>query len=160
MDNYFYFGLGGVVFKSRKAISQFFDKIYVLLTDAEGWPRNRIHGFGISDLKILSKYPMYSSDSTSWVKTSGLGHILTPKGNVCVTDKELSVKSGMHKLRLENQPKGFQDYCLKYFKSRGFDLETLRTNLTSRRKINVLFFCDWIENFEPRPFVKRKTSLF
>jgi len=38
----------------------------------------RVHGFGVTGYDKILRYPWYSVDSTTWVKTAGFGQIIVP----------------------------------------------------------------------------------
>lgn len=50
---------------------------YVL--DTEGFPLVKFHGFAVTSLQLMLRYPWYSVDSTSWVITGRLGSIYVPR---------------------------------------------------------------------------------
>lgn len=59
---YPYIALGGLVFS--KDIIQFCDRVwdYILKNN----PRLRVHGFGLTNLDLMARYPWYSVDSSSY----------------------------------------------------------------------------------------------
>jgi hypothetical protein len=78
--DYDYISLGGMVPISTKPLSQWLDHIFSnYLTDSNGMPICKVHGFGLTSLKLLLRYPWYSVDSTSWVVTGRMGSIYIPK---------------------------------------------------------------------------------
>ena len=44
-----------------------------------GIPTHKVHGFGITSLQLILRFPWYSVDSTSWVLTSRFGAIFIPE---------------------------------------------------------------------------------
>ena len=60
--SYSYIALGGLVFS--KDIMNFCDKVwdYILKNN----PRLRVHGFGLTNLELMARYPWYSVDSSSY----------------------------------------------------------------------------------------------
>ena len=66
---YDYIALGGMVGRPRPALLQWLDTIWSdYLTDSKGMPIVKIHGFGMTSLRLMLRYPWYSVDSTSWVQ--------------------------------------------------------------------------------------------
>lgn len=59
--------------------TDWFDAVFRLLTDKEGWPVVKTHGFGVTSIPILRRYPWYSADSMTWVIKSGYGCVFAPK---------------------------------------------------------------------------------
>ncbi len=49
------------------------------ICDKEGMPKIKIHGFAVTSLKVMMRYPFYSVDSTSWVVTGRMGSIFVPR---------------------------------------------------------------------------------
>ena len=84
LDNYDYIALGGVASGSRKHtmswLNDMFDKH---ICDSDGEPKVKVHGFGITALDWLLRFPWYSVDSSSWNVTARVGNIYVPKVKNC-----------------------------------------------------------------------------
>ena len=81
MDKHDYIGLGGL---GQEVTKQMYfawaDQAFSLLCDfPDGLPRWKIHGFAMTSLPLLLRYPWYSVDSTSWVITGRMGGVYVPK---------------------------------------------------------------------------------
>lgn len=66
---------------SGDSISQnsgWFDKVFDYITDSNGRPYVKTHGFGVTAVPVLHTYPWYSFDSVTWVIKSGYGCIFVP----------------------------------------------------------------------------------
>lgn len=50
--------------------------------DSEGNPQVKFHGFGITKISFLYRYPWYSCDSTAWIINSRYGCLLVPRKNL------------------------------------------------------------------------------
>jgi hypothetical protein len=85
---YDYICLGGMV-KTPKVIFWLDDIWNNYLTDKDGMPLCKVHGFGQTSLKLMLRYPWFSVDSTSWVITGRLGGIYIPqrKNNYWIYDE-------------------------------------------------------------------------
>lgn len=81
LDNYDYVALGGMVPISNKDLVIWLDDIFsnYVCNNPDGFPTCKIHGFGLTSLKLMLRYPWYSVDSTSWVITSRMGSIYVPR---------------------------------------------------------------------------------
>lgn len=80
LRNNSYIGLGGMVGTSAISLSPWLDRLFSeYLTDSQGFPKVKVHGFGLTSLKLMLRYPWYSVDSTSWVTTSRMGSIYIPR---------------------------------------------------------------------------------
>ena len=49
------------------------------LCGSDGLPRVKVHGFGLTSLRLMLRYPWYSVDSTSWVMTGRMGSVFVPR---------------------------------------------------------------------------------
>lgn len=77
---YEYIALGGLVGGSNSALIRWVDPIWQdYLIDDQGMPKVKVHGFGMTSLKLILRYPWYSVDSTSWVVTGRMGGIMVPR---------------------------------------------------------------------------------
>ena len=75
---YEYIALGGMV--KTPNLPAWLDYIWKdYLTDKEGMPLLKVHGFGMTSLSLMLRYPWFSVDSTSWVVTGRLGSIYIPQ---------------------------------------------------------------------------------
>ena len=78
-----YVSLGGMVPLSKKSdiLTQWLDDLFssVLCKKKDGMPKVKVHGFGLTSLPLMCRYPWYSIDSTSWVQASRNGNIYVPK---------------------------------------------------------------------------------
>lgn len=76
---YDYLSLGGMVPISTTALTTWLDRLFLNnLTDKNGMPIIKVHGFGLTSFSLMFRYPWYSIDSTSWVVTGRLGSIFIP----------------------------------------------------------------------------------
>jgi hypothetical protein len=50
------------------------------ICDENGFPKLKVHGFAVTSLDIMMRYPWWSVDSTSWVLTGRMGSIFIPRG--------------------------------------------------------------------------------
>ena len=83
IDSYEYIGLsktGNLLTRSQQLI--WLDTCWKRLVDDKGRPIRRIHGFGITNPEISSRYPWYSCDSSTWGQMGIYGRILVPSKNI------------------------------------------------------------------------------
>jgi hypothetical protein len=66
-------GFGGLVGMDRRSLMSWLDGIFRRI---EKYPNMKVHGFGITSLDVLKRFPWYSVDSTSWIKSSSYGALL------------------------------------------------------------------------------------
>lgn len=75
-EGYDYIFLGGMVPETTKWLHGWLDHIWHhYLTNPDGTARIKVHGFGLTSLPLMFKYPWYSVDSTSWQATGSFGSI-------------------------------------------------------------------------------------
>lgn len=72
-----YIFIGGMVPESTRDLMQLLDGLWSkYLTNKDGTPKVKIHGFGLTDSKLMFRYPWYSVDSSSWLMTGIFGACL------------------------------------------------------------------------------------
>jgi hypothetical protein len=81
-SNYDYIALGGLVpySKQKAKLIEWLDKCFDVIGTG-----TKIHGFGMTGLDILYRYPFYSVDSTSWLGGSMRAEIQTFKNGILET---------------------------------------------------------------------------
>jgi len=80
MEQAEYIGLGGLTTITKTDKVHGFDRLWTnYLTDDKGYPRVKVHGFGIMAIDHISKYPWYSVDSTTWFRQSAYGSVFIPR---------------------------------------------------------------------------------
>lgn len=138
--NYDYITLGGMVGSSTKQLCVWLDRIWDrYLTDGSGRAKIKVHGFGITAVPIMERYPWYSCDSSSWIQSAAFGSIVTPKhGPINVSEKSPSRHdAGQHATTLTPIE---QEYLFQMLESQGFTYERLSTIYESRAAYNLWAF--------------------
>ena len=78
--NYDCISLGGMVPISTSNLIPWLNRLFSkYLTDSEGVSIIKVHGFGLTSLPLILRYPWYSVDSTSWVITGRMGSVYIPR---------------------------------------------------------------------------------
>lgn len=138
--NYEYITLGGMVGSSTKQLCIWLDRIWDrYLTDGSGKPRLKVHGFGITAVPIMERYPWHSCDSSSWIQSAAFGSIVTPThGPLSVSEKSPARHDwGQHVTTLSPVE---QDYIFGMLEKQGFTYERLSTIYESRAAYNLWAF--------------------
>ena len=79
VKNYDYLALG-VAGNSGKKLIPWLDTCFSkYICDSAGMPKIKVHGFAVTSLVLMLRYPWWSVDSTSWVVTGRNGSIYIPK---------------------------------------------------------------------------------
>jgi hypothetical protein len=77
---YDYFALGGVAGGlGKQDRERFFDKCWGKIVDENGYPKSKVHGFGVASPELIKKYPWYSIDTSSWVAYGRYGIVVMPR---------------------------------------------------------------------------------
>jgi hypothetical protein len=77
--NYEYLALGVAGNSGTTLIPWLNECFSKYICDEKGFPKIKVHGFAVTSLKLMLKYPWYSVDSTSWVVTGRMGGIFIPR---------------------------------------------------------------------------------
>lgn len=136
--NYEHMTLGGMVGASTPALIKWLDTIWErYLTDGAGRPKVKVHGFGITSIPIMKRYPWYSVDSSSWLQVSSIGAVLHPDwGTINLSATSPSRKQeGQH---FDTLAPIHQEALAREFEGLGYSVEELRTSYLARRT-----FCMW-----------------
>ncbi len=130
---YDYIALGGMVPIMTKGLVMWLDRLFgEYLTDEKGMPIYKVHGFGLTSLKLMLRYPWYSVDSTSWVITGRMGSIYIPRRKngdwtydvdswkiVVSTRSPASKEAGRH---INTMSKGEREILIEYITEKGYRL--------------------------------------
>jgi len=73
-NEYYNICLGGTVGTHRNKKIEFFDECF------KRFPDTYFHGLGVTDIKLVLKYPWFSIDSTTWLIGRRMGKVATLEG--------------------------------------------------------------------------------
>jgi len=75
-EGYDYIFLGGMVPETTNYLRDWLDHVWERhLCNPDGTAKVKVHGFGLTVLDLMKRYPWFSVDSTSWVMNSRFGSI-------------------------------------------------------------------------------------
>ena len=137
VQNYEYITLGGMVGSSSKQLCVWLDRVWGrYLTDGSGRARLKVHGFGITAIPIMERYPWHSCDSSSWIQSAAFGAIVTPQwGPISVSTKSPSRHdAGQHASTLSAIE---QEAVFRMLEEQGFTYQRLSTVYESRAAFNL-----------------------
>ena len=129
---YDYFCLGGMASGyTTQQRKDFLDKCFnIICNTKDRLPKSKIHGFGMTSLDLMFRYPWFSVDSTSWVKTGRFGSVYVPKyrrGQYVYNENSLKVTVSTQSPSQKDDGQHFttfspmeQRQILDYFDSKGF----------------------------------------
>lgn len=138
-----YIALGGMVGKSVPIRKHFLDTCFDIIHKSSN-PNVKVHAFGMTSLDLLSKYPITSADSTSWIMTSVTGSIMSQYGNISVS-KETQNKAD--NIANPNYKSARKQVVLDHINKCGFKLEDLQEDYKQREKFNIAYLQRWAENY-------------
>lgn len=81
LDKYSYIALGGMVPIATNPLQMWLDYIWEFLSDKDGKPLVKVHGFGMTIRRLITRYAWFSIDSTSPIINAAMGVIYTKDGN-------------------------------------------------------------------------------
>lgn len=160
MANYEYIALGGLVPISVEQKTFWLDRIFdKYLCDGAGRLKIKVHGFGLTSLPLMKRYPWYSVDSSTWVQWASNGMILVPEvGQINVSSKSSSRKIEGQHLNTITPPQ--RQAILSKIRKMGFDPTRLADEYVSRWAFNALTFQMEGELSTLEQFVKPQEELF
>lgn len=110
----------------------FLDRCWSIICDTpDRMPLCKVHGFGMTSIPLLIRYPWYSVDSTSWVAYGKYGVILVPKitgqNSYDFTKQPLKVKVSLRSPSIREDEQHFDSLSIaaqrdirRYLASMGF----------------------------------------
>jgi hypothetical protein len=144
------------------------DQMFSILTDAKGNPLVKTHGFGITKIPFLMRYPWFTSDSTTWSLAAGFGMIYVPIAGSRGTfnygpDPLRVIMSGREQISWSSRARQFdalapihKQHVVNYLEHIGLTLEQV-TNLSSARRIAcVKYFNEFCSTQVRKPFAHRQ----
>jgi len=155
---YPYITLGGMVLWLDRLWERY-------LIDGSGRPRLKVHGFGLTKIEPIKRYPWYSVDSSTWVQASAFGAIVTPRFG---DPFRLYVSSTSPARRIDGQHidtllPGQRDALIADLVALGFDPKRLQDFYLARWAYNCGAFValnDLVINSKPPVFTNVQMSLF
>lgn len=163
IENYEYITLGGLVGGSTKGLQEWLDVLWERLTDDDGYPKLKVHGFGITSLPLMLRYPWYSVDSSTWVQWSANGLILEPQEGrqLTVSDKSSARKvAGQH---LRNVSEVEQGHLCGVIESQGGEVQRLEELYYARWAWNCWAFPQYMklrDDTRCKQYFRQKGGLF
>jgi hypothetical protein len=159
--SYEYITIGGMVPISTPQLEIWLDRIWGrYLTNGDGSARIKVHGFGLTSVPLMARYPWYSVDSSSWVQLGGMGNIFIPQfGTIAVS--EFAPQRKEAEKHIDNLPREHFDAVMEVINGLGFDLERLRTLHLSRKVFNIVTYGSMMEaQLENKTFIQPQPVLF
>ena len=160
-----YIGIGGLVGIPGHARRSWLDAVFTDITDAEGMPIVKTHGFGMTAVPLVFRYPWYSIDSTTWIKITASGSVYLPAMRdgefvfdevpmtVSVSDRNPKQSSdGKHAISMAPAMRAILERWLKFC---GKTFEEVHTSYYHRATCNVAFFREVSRAKGTKPFDRK-----
>lgn len=160
--NYEYITLGGMVPISTPNLLLWLDRLWEkYLTDGAGRARIKVHGFGLTVIELMKRYPWYSVDSSSWVQISSMGNVIHPDYGIIymsTTSPNRKVE-GRH---FDTMSHIEQSHLAYEFARLGYTVQELRESYLARRTFCMWAYCELNRriNSEGKVFVNEQEGLF
>ena len=136
--------LGGMVGKPTKLLRGWLDNIF------QKYPNQKFHGFGLTRIKLIERYPWYSVDSSSWIK------FLSSKRIFSYNSGEFYLGPDKHIANLNlNNNKKLIDFLKKY----NIYSTNLYNEYKTITKANIYGFMEMEQN-EKTPDLYKQNTLF
>lgn len=142
-EGYDYIFLGGMVPESTPYLMQWLDRIWEkYLCNPDGTAKVKIHGFGLTTLDLIFRYPWFSVDSTSWVMASRMGKVYVdlPHKDVKLQISDRSGKIKDFDMHFDTLSPMAKKLVLDRILELGYDPELLRTMYGWRDHFNIEYF--------------------
>jgi len=163
VEHYDHITLGGMVPISTPQLRLWLDEIWdKYLTKPDGTAKIRVHGFGMTALPLMKRYPWYSVDSSSWVQIANFGNILMPQNNsiLSISDQSPTLKHrGKHFYNISPLQR---EKIKEEIEAAGFDVDRLSEHFVCRWVWNMHAFRtvnDMITEENPT-FLRQQETLF
>lgn len=141
--NYEYITLGGMVPIETKDLIIWLDRMWdKYLTDGSGNARLKVHGFGVTTVSIMKRYPWHSVDSSSWVQAARTGNVLLlPEARALAVSNESPARKiqGQH---IDNLAPVQREALEQRLRSCGVDTDRMRETYISRWAYNIWAYAE------------------
>lgn len=155
IENYTYITIGGLVPISKPEQKAWLDKIWSrYLCDENGYAKLKVHGFGLTTVDMMSRYPWHSVDSSTWIQKAMFGMIRHFGTDRDITVSKESPRKKVAGAHFENFPQIERERIRADVEALGFDIERLRDVYASRWAYNLNYFIETGKRLAARPNVR------
>lgn len=169
-----YIGISPANDRTTSAKRVWLDRVFNEITDADGKPFVKTHAFGVTAIDLLTRYPWYSADSTTWIMIAARGKILVPRwvGGKWAFDKKpmicyisepygegATLLRGMKEAQWRHVPSE-KEHVESWLRHCGSTLDQCAEDYKERTRVCCQFFQEFERHFVPQPFKRVKPHLF
>jgi hypothetical protein len=145
------------------------DWVFSMITDAKGRPHVRTHGFGVTNISLLHRYPWYTADSTTWSLAAGFGLIYVPRINDNTPDYQSIpmriITSGRTQKAWSSAKRQYEAlnredlaWVERWMKHAGVTHEEVRHKSSMRRLACLKYFNEFGLHHEIKPFIEHRVK--
>lgn len=167
-----YIGLSASKFVRVDEQQRWLDMVFNILCTRGGIPTVRTHGFALTSFPLLTSYPWYTVDSTTWSLTPGYGQIIIPawengQWNYLAEPTRIAISGVTHK-SVSSQMKQFEnlgplkkEVVTRYLEDVvGTDISMARYGTNERRKCMLIYYIHLCEALRDVRFKGARASIF
>lgn len=157
---------------------EWLDEVFQFLCGDKGYPVIKTHGFGVTAMEIMFRYPWYSADSSSWMLCSAFGSVIVPFSDqngydysrsprmisLSMTSKsgnrpKASLRPGQHLNSLGAKEKA---YMTKYLESldTGYSVDEMQNDYEARAVACARYYQEMVKRQTLPRFTARRSGLF
>lgn len=145
LSRYSHFTIGGLVPISTQQMKVWLDRIWAkILTHEDGTPKAKIHGFGVTSLPMMLRYPWDSVDSSTWVQWAANGMILLPRSGKQIDISAMSSRKKIANQHIDSVPQLQRQALEDEIALEGVDPDRLRNLYYSRWAWNAWAFPEYV----------------
>lgn len=166
VSEYPYITLGGMVPISTPQLIHWLDRIFEkYLCDKDGVMKTKVHGFGLTSLPLMKRYPWTSVDSSTWVMWSANGMILMPGVGEAGEARQINVSEFSSSKKSEGRHYDTvtdieRERLRGLIEATGFEVERLRKEYSTRWAWNAWAFQLEGEKSIKTTFTRHQPELF
>jgi hypothetical protein len=142
---------------------EWLDRVFSMITDKTGNPYIKTHGFGITNISLLLRYPWWTADSTTWSLAAGFGLVYVPRIDNGKPDYSSIpmriITSGRKQAAWSSAKRQYEAlnpedlaWVQRWFKHAGVTQEEVRHRSSARRAACLKYFVEFGENYDIEPF--------
>jgi hypothetical protein len=78
-EGYGYLAMGGIIPNPFEVVTPMLDVLWPkYISDSNGYPKVKVHGFAVTSVRLMQRYPWFSVDSATWIKQAIYGSVFFP----------------------------------------------------------------------------------
>jgi hypothetical protein len=163
-----YIGLGGVAKVTDSVRVSWLNSTFSYLCGGTGWPAVKVHGFGVTTVDLIHRFPWATTDSMSWALHGTYGFAIVPRfkpdgepdynknpywvGFSRGSRKGLVHTSHLKGIHYDVMGPSTRKYVDAYLEQEGFTADRLHEHWIARTRLSLRFYKRVVSCHEIRPF--------